>query len=744
MEFTRALSSSPLRADTEARRVWGVVIRSLDPGQDRTISEADLERIDTYNTFFRHATVVAMAEQYVKHFRAMDANHDYTPGVGAIVQSVVNDGEAAHGFPAWSWIVGSEATPEELAKVERGEHQSYSMTTREERVPMTLTIKETGQRIDVEEVVNPVCQYVSYVSRGANKSQVVIREDESMKKTIWQRAKDKILEAIETVSTNRDYTMDPFDFAEKWDGGTKSGFYSALSLYENSLTSIMGCSEKDKWKRVKSTSSAFQAALQPIVESLGANAMREENKTADEAVTKMISATGQDVPVTRNEVSEMTPEELKSIQDGMKALIEPITARMDADEKKRAETPPKVEEKETQKKTEEPVDDLAKLRAEKAETERQLTELKAQRLATPHTIVRDPSGDSRPGYRSVLRMTAREMEVARQLGIDTPSEIDVTGCLVRRESIERAMSSATRAAFTTADLALGGALPQDVNKAFWVKAIAKQKLMPLVNVQFVASNAKRVDILDFGSRKLRKGAEGIGIGGTSKPTPSNVAITLQQAVVDWMLTKESINWNIEQGQIESTILNGMSTLFGRDLEDLGSAGDTASGTAFLQFDDGWKKLAAAGCQDVNGAPINAGALCEEHLTTAMESMPDQYFDMEEGTPLRWIMSSRNHLRWKKCVTDRGDLAATMALMGDPKISKPYNIPIVTPIAWPNDIILLADPKNLIMAIGGTVEYETTTQGISLVSSGQAYYKLSQYVDWQILDKVAIVRLYGMV
>jgi hypothetical protein len=742
MEFTRALSSSPLRADTEARRVWGVVIRSLDPGKDGTISEADLERIDTYNTFFRHSTVVAMAEQYVKHFRAMDANHDYTPGVGAIVQSVVNDGEAAHGFPPWSWIVGSEATPEELAKVERGEHQSYSMTTREERVPMTLTIKETGQRIDVEEVVNPVCQYVSYVSRGANKAKVVIREDESMaSKSIWQRAKDKILDALATVSTRDDMAVQPFDFAEKWDGGTKSGFYSALFLYEDSLNSIMGCSDKDKWKRVKATSTGFMSALQPIVESLGANAMREESKTAEEAVTKTIDATGPNTPATRKEGNEMTPEELKSIQDSMKALIEPITARMDADEKKRAETPPKVEE--TAKKVE-PVDDLAKLRAEKADAERQLTELKAQRLATPHTIVRDPSADTRPGYRSVLRMTKREMEVAALLGISISPEIDVTGCLIRPESIERAMSSATRAAFTTADLALGGALPQDVNKAFWVKAIAKQKLMPLVNVQFVASNAKRVDILDFGSRKLRKGAEGIGIGGTSKPTPSNVAITLQQAVVDWMLTKESINWNIEHGQIESTILNGMSTLFGRDLEDLGSAGDTASGTTFLQFDDGWKKLAAAGCHDVNGAPINAGALCEEHLTTAMEGMPDQYFDMEEGTPLRWIMSSRNHLRWKKCVTDRGDLAATMALVGDPKISKPYNIPIVTPIAWPNDIVLLADPKDLIMAIGGTVEYETTTQGISLVSSGQAYYKLSQYVDWQILDKDAIVRLYGMV
>jgi hypothetical protein len=737
-----------LRADKETRRVWGVVIRSLDPGTDGVISEADLERIDTYNTFFRHATVVAMAEQYIKHFRAMDQNHDYTPGVGAVVQSVVNDAEAAHGFPAWSWILGSEATPEELAKVERGEHRSYSMTTREERVPVTLTIQETGKQIDVEEVVNPICQYVSFVSRGANKSQIVIREDAedaAMKrdKSVWQKTKDVITEALRTVAGERYdnptgvMPEEPFEFDDKWEmAGKKSTYYSALYLWEDSVSSILRCNEPKKWQRIKRTTDGFLNALQPMVEALGSEALR----SPAEAVTDGIDEQRADGPSTNDEVIPMTKDELQAIENMMKAAVEPLQTLMQELDKAKAEAKP--EPTPETKPTPEPtpvVDELSKLRSEKADAEKQLAELRAKRETVSVSATRGPEHDRRSFARSVLRMTDRELAFAQSIGLSLPSEIDISGTFLKKDAFRDML----RASFTTADLALGGAMPQDVNKAFWVKGIAKQKLLPFVNTQFVSSNAKRVDILDFGSRKLRKGIEGISIGGTSKPTPSNVAIALQQATLDWLVSRESLNWNIEGGQLENTLLNGMSQVFGRDLEDLGSTGDTTSGTPFCTFDNGWVTTCAAGCHDVNGAPINAGVICEEHINEAIRNMPDQYQNIDDGTPLRFIMSSSNKIKWRKCVTDRGDLAGTLALLGDPKVDKPSNIPIVTPIAWPNSIILLCDPKALILAIGGQMEYVSDSAGLSLTSSGQIYYKLSQYVDYAVLDKDMIVRLYGM-
>ena len=123
---------------------------------------------------------------------------------------------------------------------------------------------------------------------------------------------------------------------------------------------------------------------------------------------------------------------------------------------------------------------------------------------------------------------------------------------------------------------------------------------------------REIDKMDLGRRIARHATEGVDDSVNATPTFSKITITTEKIRLDWELTRESLEDNIEQGGLEDHIARLMATQLGNDLEDLAINGDVDiepgdDGYALLKTFDGYHKRATDGGRvvDHGGAPVDA-------------------------------------------------------------------------------------------------------------------------------------------
>lgn len=121
---------------------------------------------------------------------------------------------------------------------------------------------------------------------------------------------------------------------------------------------------------------------------------------------------------------------------------------------------------------------------------------------------------------------------------------------------------------------------------------------------------REIDKMDLGRRIARHATEGVDDSVNATPTFSKITITTEKVRLDWELTRESLEDNIEQGGLDDHIARLMATQLGNDLEDLAINGDSeiepgSDGYALLKTFDGYHKRALDGrVVDHGGAPVD--------------------------------------------------------------------------------------------------------------------------------------------
>jgi hypothetical protein len=110
---------------------------------------------------------------------------------------------------------------------------------------------------------------------------------------------------------------------------------------------------------------------------------------------------------------------------------------------------------------------------------------------------------------------------------------------------------------------------------------------------------REIDKLDLGQRIARHATEGVNDGVNASPTFSKIQLTTEKIRLDWELTSEALEDNIEQENLEDHIARVMATQLGNDLEDLAINGDTTltsgdAGYALLKAFDGYRKRSLDG------------------------------------------------------------------------------------------------------------------------------------------------------
>ena len=148
------------------------------------------------------------------------------------------------------------------------------------------------------------------------------------------------------------------------------------------------------------------------------------------------------------------------------------------------------------------------------------------------------------------------------------------------------------------------------------------------------ADTTEIDRMSVGERLMTLATEGDNTGSNAAVTFSKISLTTKKLRLDWELSTESLEDNIEGADLEDHIARMMATQAGNDIEDLVLNGDTASGTTFLTAFDGVVKKAKTSGRvvDAAGAEVSRAV-----FNSALKAMPRKY--KQRRNDLRFLAGS---------------------------------------------------------------------------------------------------------
>lgn len=175
---------------------------------------------------------------------------------------------------------------------------------------------------------------------------------------------------------------------------------------------------------------------------------------------------------------------------------------------------------------------------------------------------------------------------------------------------------------TTAIGAAGGGIlkPEQANR-FIDYMWDETALTSMVRRVKMNNPTQEIDKIAVGRRLARKASEGVDDGQNVDPTFAKISMTTVKIRLDWELTTESLEDNLEGDALEDHVARLMATQLGNDLEDLYINGDTGGGDALLSALDGFVKRFLAGSHVVSagGAKLNKSV-----FNKVVKEMPRKY------------------------------------------------------------------------------------------------------------------------
>jgi hypothetical protein len=141
------------------------------------------------------------------------------------------------------------------------------------------------------------------------------------------------------------------------------------------------------------------------------------------------------------------------------------------------------------------------------------------------------------------------------------------------------------------------------------------------------SDTMDVDKIGVGERLMRVATEAVDTGVNAPATFTKISLTTKKLRLDWELSTESLEDNIEGDALEDHIARLMANAAGNDLEDLAINGDDSSVDPLIKAFDGWSLRAATDGRVVDhaGAALNRAA-----FNKALKAMPRKYLQRRNG------------------------------------------------------------------------------------------------------------------
>lgn len=149
------------------------------------------------------------------------------------------------------------------------------------------------------------------------------------------------------------------------------------------------------------------------------------------------------------------------------------------------------------------------------------------------------------------------------------------------------------------------------------------------------STEQEIDKVSVGERLMRVATEAVDDGVNAGAVFTKISLTTKKLRLDWELSTESLEDNLEGEALEDHIARLMAAQAGNDLEDVAINGDTAlTADPLLKAFDGWRKRALAGAHVVSH---EGGNLDRAAFNKALKAMPRKY--MQRRNQLKFFTGS---------------------------------------------------------------------------------------------------------
>ena len=149
------------------------------------------------------------------------------------------------------------------------------------------------------------------------------------------------------------------------------------------------------------------------------------------------------------------------------------------------------------------------------------------------------------------------------------------------------------------------------------------------------ADTTEIDRMSVGEKLMKLATEGDDTAGNSAVTFSKISLTTKKLRLDWELSTESLEDNIEGADLEDHIARLMATQAGNDIEDVILNGNTAltSDALYKSFDGIVKKAKASGhVVDAGGAAVSRAV-----FNSALKALPRKY--KQRRADLRFLAGS---------------------------------------------------------------------------------------------------------
>lgn len=183
--------------------------------------------------------------------------------------------------------------------------------------------------------------------------------------------------------------------------------------------------------------------------------------------------------------------------------------------------------------------------------------------------------------------------------------------------------------------AAGGLLPPQAADRFIDYMFDETVLGQQVRKIRMRANEIEIERIAVGERIMRVATEAVDDGVNVGVTFAKISLTTRKLRLDWELSTESLEDNIEGAGLEDHIARLMTSQAANDLEDLMINGDvTLTTDPLLKAFDGWRKRLLSGAHVVDnaGAPVSRAT-----FNRALKTMPRKF--MQRRQNLRFFVPS---------------------------------------------------------------------------------------------------------
>ena len=149
------------------------------------------------------------------------------------------------------------------------------------------------------------------------------------------------------------------------------------------------------------------------------------------------------------------------------------------------------------------------------------------------------------------------------------------------------------------------------------------------------ADTTEIDRIGVGTKLMKLATEGDNTGANAAVTFSKISLTTKKLRMDWELSTESLEDNIEGPDLEDHIARMMATQAGNDIEDVVLNGNTAltDDALYKSFNGVVKKAKTYGrVVDAGGAAVSRAV-----FNSALKALPRKY--KQRRTDLRFLAGS---------------------------------------------------------------------------------------------------------